>query len=83
MSHNVQVGESGDTGTSSGPHLMLRWFEYEHLPPKLQSISRPFGELAAVMVAALDPGPELTVSVRKLLEAKDAAVRAALATETE
>ena len=57
---------------------MLKWFEYEHLPEHLQSHSKPFGELARHLCANVEPGPERTVALRKLLEAKDAAVRAAL-----
>lgn len=57
---------------------MLQFFAYEHLPPVLQPISRPFGELAAHIVNTLPQNPERTVALRKLLEAKDAAVRAAL-----
>jgi hypothetical protein len=59
---------------------VLRFFAWEHLPPHLADISRPFAELAenlTTRVPELD-GPELTVALRKLLEAKDAAVRAAL-----
>lgn len=57
---------------------MLKWFEYEHLPEKLQAISKPFGDLARQVVETCDGGPERTVALRKLLEAKDAAVRAKL-----
>lgn len=57
---------------------MLKWFEYTHLPEKLQQVSRPFGELAHSLCMTVEPGPERTVALRKLLEAKDAAVRAAL-----
>lgn len=57
---------------------MLKWFEYSHLPPHLQEVSKPFGELAATLVSVVDGGPERTVALRKLLEAKDAAVRAKL-----
>lgn len=57
---------------------MLRWFEYEHLPEHLQEISKPFGELARTLCNTVDGGPERTVALRKLLEAKDAAVRAKL-----
>jgi hypothetical protein len=57
---------------------MLRWFEYSHLPEHLQSVSKPFGELATMIAATIDSGPERTVALRKLLEAKDAAVRAKL-----
>ena len=57
---------------------MLKWFEYEHLPETLQEASRPFGELALKICETAEPGPERTVALRKLLEAKDAAVRAKL-----
>ena len=57
---------------------MLKWFAYEHLPERLQAVSKPFGDLARNIVATVDGGPERTVALRKLLESKDAAVRAAL-----
>jgi len=57
---------------------MLKWFAYEHLPDSLRAVSRPFSELADVVVALCEPGPKLTTALRKLLEAKDAAVRARL-----
>ena len=57
---------------------MLKWFAYEHLPPHLREVSQPFNDLALQLVAALDAGPERTVALRKLLESKDAAVRAKL-----
>lgn len=57
---------------------MLKWFEFEHLPEHLQAVSKPFGELAAAIVENIQCGPERTVALRKLLEAKDAAVRAEL-----
>lgn len=60
------------------PERMLKWFAYEHLSAHLQSYSKPFGELAEQVCATIEPGPERTVALRKLLEAKDAAVRAAL-----
>ena len=56
---------------------ILKFFAYEHLPPKLQTVSKQFHELALSLAGTLE-GPELTVSLRKLLESKDAAVRAAL-----
>lgn len=59
-------------------HPIIRYFEYEHLPEKLQRISKPFCDLANRMDASLPKGPEASVALRKLLEAKDAAVRAAL-----
>lgn len=60
------------------PDRMLRWFEYGHLPEHLQRVSRPFCDLAHTLCAELETGPERTVALRKLLEAKDAAVRARL-----
>lgn len=57
---------------------MLKWFEYGHLPDHLKLVSAPFGELANNLCASIEPGPERTVALRKLLEAKDAAVRAKL-----
>lgn len=57
---------------------LLRYFAYAHLPARLQLISRPYTELAEHMAGALPPVAETTVALRKLLESKDAAVRAAL-----
>lgn len=57
---------------------MLKWFEYGHLPEHLQSVSKPFGDLAVALCGTVQSGPERTVALRKLLEAKDAAVRAKL-----
>ena len=60
-------------------HIM-QFFKYEHLPPTLQEVSKPFAEMAG-FVMTLPRNPERTVALRKLLEAKDAAVRAKLAEE--
>lgn len=57
---------------------LLKWFEYKHLPEHLQAVSRPFGELALQITESIEPGPERTVALRKLLESKDASVRAKL-----
>lgn len=59
-------------------HIM-QFFEYSHLPPHLQEVSAPFGVLAQKIVELLPRNPERTTALRKLLEAKDAAVRARLA----
>ncbi len=69
----------------------LQFFEYKHLPAHLQLVSKPFCELAyavangdngsesgSVTIGAIPKNPERTVALRKLLEAKDAAVRAVL-----
>jgi hypothetical protein len=60
---------------------ILQFFEFSHLPVYLQPISRPFHELAHLIVGAVPRNPERTVALRKLLEAKDAAVRAAIYAE--
>jgi hypothetical protein len=57
---------------------MLQFFAYEHLPPNMQAVSRPFCELANGLVGTLPSNPERTVALWKLLEAKDCAVRALL-----
>lgn len=57
---------------------LLGYFDYLHLPEHLQEVSQPFYRLATDMAARLPEGPEVTVCLRKLLEAKDCAVRAAL-----
>jgi len=57
---------------------LLQFFKYEHLPEHLQNVSRPFGELAKEIVDTLPDNPERTTALRKLLEAKDCAVRALL-----
>jgi hypothetical protein len=57
---------------------ILQYFEWEHLPARLAGVSRPFCDLAHALVAELPRSPEVTAALRKLLEAKDCAVRAAL-----
>lgn len=57
---------------------LLRYFEYEHLPEHLQRVSKGCAELALQIVTMTPPGAEQTAGLRKLLEAKDCFVRAAL-----
>ena len=57
---------------------ILQFFAWAHLPAHLAAVSEPFGTLAQSIVATLPRNPERTVALRKLLEAKDAAVRAAI-----
>ena len=59
-------------------HIMQS-FAHAHLPPHLAAISAPFGKLADDIIATCPRNPERTVALRKLLEAKDAAVRALVA----
>ena len=57
---------------------MMQFFAYSHLPPHLQEISKPFGDLAQQIVDTLPANAERTAGLRKLLEAKDCIVRAKL-----
>jgi len=59
--------------------FLLQFFAYAHLPERLQAVSRPFGDLANVIVETLPRNPERTTALRKLLESKDCAVRALVA----
>lgn len=56
---------------------IMKFFEYDHLPPFLAHVSKGFADLAE-QVADGPQNAETTVALRKLLEAKDAAVRAHL-----
>jgi hypothetical protein len=58
---------------------IMQFFAHGHLPPHLAEVSKPFADLAQKIVDELPRNPERTVALRKLLEAKDAAVRARLA----
>lgn len=55
---------------------IAQFFAYAHLPEPLQAVSKPFCDLAQRIQETLPRNPERTVALRKLLEAKDAAVRA-------
>lgn len=57
---------------------ILKFFNYDHLPNKMQDYSSPFATLAKHVICNYPRNAERTVALRKLLEAKDAAVRAAL-----
>ena len=62
-----------------GQDPIMQFFKWEHLPLHLQEVSRPFGEMAEQICLTLPRNAERTVALRKLLESKDAAVRARLA----
>lgn len=61
------------------PEPIIQFFASEHLPPALQAVSGPFGDVALWIIHCLPRNAERTVALRKLLEAKDAAVRASIA----
>jgi hypothetical protein len=70
------TAQTQETGVAED--RMLKWFAYAHLSDDLRAVSKPFHEAAHGLVLTLHPGPERTTALRKLLEAKDAAVRAAV-----
>lgn len=57
---------------------IMKHFRYEHLPPELQEISKPICKLAEVYDRTMPNCAEKSAGLRKLLEAKDCMVRAAL-----
>jgi len=69
------VTQSGETQMGEG---MLKWFVYDYLPEDLQAVSSQFAQIARNLAQNLEQGHERTVALRKLLEAKDAALRAKL-----
>lgn len=74
----IECPECIEKGPTSVDERMLKWFAFGHLPETLQLISKPFSDLANQLCGTVQAGPERTVALRKLLESKDAAVRAAL-----
>ena len=54
----------------------IQFFKFDHLPAHLQALSQPFAEFAVSLLEKLSESPERTEVIRKLLEAKDCAVRA-------
>lgn len=55
---------------------MLQFFNYQHLPEHLKKVSEHFCKMAEEIVLNIPRNPERTAALRKLLEAKDCAVRA-------
>jgi hypothetical protein len=61
-------------GRASATTAAFRWFKFDHLPPHLQIVSRPFAVLAVDIVDRLPDDPELTNALNDLRAAKDHAV---------
>jgi hypothetical protein len=79
MTQNVNPQhETLDFMTAATEEPILKFFAVAHLPQHLQAVSGRFCDVAHALVATLPRSPERTVALRKLLESKDAAVRAAL-----
>lgn len=64
-------------------YAILEFFEFKHLPEHLREVSRPFCDLAFEMARTLPKSAETSAGLRKLLEAKDCAVRARVAKPQE
>ena len=73
-----RTGDKTKMSVHPSTKAILKYFEYKHLPSHLQAISIHFYRLAHEMLQKVGEGPEVTVGLRKLLEAKDCFVRAAL-----
>jgi hypothetical protein len=58
----------------------LRWFDTAHLPEHLVRVVEPFAALAYATARETVRSSEVSVAIRKLVEAKDAAVRAEVIT---
>ncbi len=78
----VNASPSDETKRATEPmkatNQILRFFDCEHLPPNLKVVGAPLRDVAHQMTESLPPSAELSAGLRKLLEAKDCFVRAAL-----
>lgn len=61
---------------------VLRHFKYDHLPEHLQTVSKPFCDLAHQVADTLT-GPEVTKALDDLFHAKNWAVCARLAMDAD
>jgi len=57
---------------------IMKFFEYRHLPLSVQGVSADICDIAHKYEGGINDGPEKSAGLRKLLEAKDCFVRAAL-----
>lgn len=60
---------------------IMQFFEFTHLPDHLAASSKPFFLLADYVCEKFPPSAERAVVLRRLLEARDAAVRCRLMAE--
>ncbi len=68
------------TAKEEPEEFLAQFFTFAHLTtPQMRDASRPFAELAMLILARIPRNPERTAALRKLLEAKDCAVRAMVA----
>lgn len=77
--HAATVTEGRHPGIRDG----LQWLTFAHLPRGLQSFSQPFYSAACEIIEQITTdSPELTTAINRLIEAKDAAVRAGIRHDT-
>ena len=74
----AKLKDKEEVDQTSSNYDIMDYFEYSHLPEKLQSVSVLFCKLAEWIKTELPDNPETQMSLRKLLESKDCAVRASL-----
>lgn len=77
LDHTLEALRGWRGGPIADVHDVLQFFRYAHLPADLQARSKLFADLAVVLACG-PKNPETVVALRKLLEAKDAAVRATI-----
>ena len=76
MTNDIHPAPAEFTDEQIQTDPILRYFHYSHLPSALQASSKPFCDLAMHIITTVPRNAERTVALRKLLEAKDAGVRA-------
>lgn len=70
----VDAIRSGETSLNP----IMQFFEYEHLPEEMRSVSKEICDIAEALHAQLPDSAEKSAGLRKLLEAKDCFVRSVL-----
>lgn len=70
--------EGGFEMSAAPRNQIMKHFAYQHLPARLQAVSKPIGDLARLLDEDLPDCAEKSAGLRKLLEAKDCFVRAKL-----
>lgn len=75
---SAQVASAAAPQAVDGEDRLLKYFECGHLPPPLKEIAEVFRATALCVARDVDPGPERSAGLRRLLEAKDCCVRARL-----
>lgn len=53
-----------------------QFFEVEETSPEIKPLAKPFHDLSELIISTLPNNPERLMALRKLLESRDAALRA-------